>query len=193
MNMTTIVAYSLCRNRSSANGKILRFNFDIRQSIEFKSLIFMSKPRKSSIAGDFRVISITGDGRCLFRSVVHGACLRAGRPVPKENVTQGLADDLRTKVVKELIKRRTESEWFLEGDFETYVSHMQRSYVWGGEPELLMSSHVLKVPITVYMKDRKTNSIKVIAEYGQEYGNQNPVTVLYHDYGHYDLLQLRVS
>ncbi|KAI3817475.1 hypothetical protein L1987_11266 [Smallanthus sonchifolius] len=153
----------------------------------------MSKPRKLSLAGDFRVISITGDGRCLFRSVVHGACLRAGRPVPKENVTKELADDLRTKVVKELIKRRNETEWFLEGDFETYVSHMQRSHVWGGEPELLMSSHVLKVPITVHMPDKRTNSIKVIAEYGQQYGIESPVNVLYHDYGHYDLLKSPLS
>ncbi|KAL8218861.1 hypothetical protein R6Q57_022234 [Mikania cordata] len=150
----------------------------------------MSKPRKLSIGSDFRVISITGDGRCLFRSVVHGACLRAGRPVPKENVIQELADDLRTKVVKELIKRRTETEWFLEGDFETYVSDMRRSHVWGGEPELLMSSHVLKVPITVSMWDKRTRCIKVIAEYGhEEYGNEKPVSVLYHDYGHYDLLK----
>ncbi|KAJ0763373.1 hypothetical protein HanPI659440_Chr08g0279921 [Helianthus annuus] len=35
----------------------------------------------------------------MFRSVVHGACLRAGKPVPKENVTRELADDLRTKVL----------------------------------------------------------------------------------------------
>nr|XP_043612841.1 OVARIAN TUMOR DOMAIN-containing deubiquitinating enzyme 4-like isoform X2 [Erigeron canadensis] len=96
----------------------------------------MSKTRKLSLG-------IRGDGRCLFRSVVHGACLRSGRPVPKENVIQELADDLRTKVVNELIKRRAETEWFLEGDFEAYVSHMQRSHVWGGEPELLMASHVL--------------------------------------------------
>lgn len=43
---------------------------------------------------------IPGDGRCLFRSVVHGACLRSGKQVPSENVTQELADNLRTKVLK---------------------------------------------------------------------------------------------
>ncbi|PWA95218.1 OTU domain-containing protein [Artemisia annua] len=149
----------------------------------------MSKSRKLLLGIDFRVISITGDGRCLFRSVVHGACLRSGRSIPNENVTKELADDLRTKVVNELIKRRSETEGFLAGSFETYVSHMKRSHVWGGEPELLMSSHVLKVPITVYMRDKKSNYIKVVAEYGQEYGKENPVSVLYHAYGHYDLLK----
>ncbi|GJX73642.1 OTU domain-containing protein-like protein isoform X1 [Tanacetum coccineum] len=148
----------------------------------------MAKSRKLLLGTDFRVISILGDGRCLFRSVVHGACLRSGRSIPSENVTKELADDLRTKVVNELIKRRSETEGFLEGDFEAYVSHMKRSHVWGGEPELLMSSHVLKVPITVYMRDKKSNCIKVVAQYGQEYGKENPVSVLYHAYGHYDLL-----
>ncbi|XP_023765896.2 OVARIAN TUMOR DOMAIN-containing deubiquitinating enzyme 4 isoform X2 [Lactuca sativa] len=105
----------------------------------------MSKLRNSPFSSDLRLISIPGDGRCLFRSVVHGACLRAGTPIPKENAAKELADDLRSKVVKELIKRRSETEWFLEGDFETYISHMKRSHVWGGEPELFMSSHVLRL------------------------------------------------
>ena len=39
------------------------------------------------------------------------------------------------------------------------------------------------------MLDKKTNSLKVIAEYGQEYGKENPVRVLYHGYGHYDILK----
>lgn len=41
---------------------------------------------------------IPGDGRCLFRSVVHGACLREGRPSPSEGHERELADELRAKV-----------------------------------------------------------------------------------------------
>ncbi|KAG5521873.1 hypothetical protein RHGRI_034187 [Rhododendron griersonianum] len=66
---------------------------------------------------------------------------------------------------------------------------MRQPHIWGGEPELLMSSHVLQVPITVYMRDNKSSFLKVIAEYGQEYGKGNPIRVLYHGYGHYDALQ----
>ena len=33
---------------------------------------------------------------------------------------------------------------FIEGDFDAYVKNIQQPYVWGGEPELLMASHVLK-------------------------------------------------
>lgn len=33
---------------------------------------------------------------------------------------------------------------YLDGDFDTYITHMRQPHVWGGEPELLMASHVLK-------------------------------------------------
>lgn len=33
---------------------------------------------------------------------------------------------------------------FIEGDFNAYVKRIQQPHVWGGEPELLMASHVLK-------------------------------------------------
>lgn len=125
----------------------------------------------------------------MFRSVVHGACLREGRPSPSEARERELADELRAKVTEELIKRRQDTEWFVEGDFDTYVTQMRLPHVWGGEPELLMSSHVLQVSITVHMFDKKRDCLKVIAEYGQEYGKENPIRVLYHGYGHYDALR----
>ncbi|KAK6922385.1 OTU domain, partial [Dillenia turbinata] len=131
---------------------------------------------------------IRGDGRCLFRSVAHGAYLRSGKPSPSKSLEKELADELRAKVVDEFIKRRVDTEWFLEGDFDTYVRQMQQPQIWAGEPELLMCSHVLRMPITVYMLD-KCHSLKVIAEYGQEYGKENPIRVLYHSYGHYDAVQ----
>ncbi|CAL5363161.1 unnamed protein product [Camellia sinensis] len=47
-------------------------------------------------------------------------------------------------VVDELLTRRKETEWFIEGDFDAYVERIRQCYVWGGEPELLMASHVFK-------------------------------------------------
>ncbi|GAB2266960.1 hypothetical protein Dimus_001947 [Dionaea muscipula] len=159
---------------------------------------------------DYSVIGIPGDGRCLFRSVAHGVCLRSGKLV-SESVQRELADELRARAKKcvrliiskayladssfkccqvadEFIRRRKETEWFIEGDFDTYVSQIRKPHVWGGEPELLMLSHVLEVPITVYMRDEKSNGLISIAEYGQEYGKENPIRVLYHGFGHYDAL-----
>ncbi|XP_012073035.1 OVARIAN TUMOR DOMAIN-containing deubiquitinating enzyme 4 isoform X2 [Jatropha curcas] len=139
---------------------------------------------------DYSITGIPGDGRCLFRSVAHGACLRAGKPAPSESVQRELADDLRIRVADEFINRRQETEWFVEGDFDTYVANMRKPHVWGGEPELFMASHVLKMPITVYMYDQTAGGLISIAEYGQEYGKENPIRVLYHGFGHYDALQI---
>ncbi|XP_015954292.1 OVARIAN TUMOR DOMAIN-containing deubiquitinating enzyme 4-like [Arachis duranensis] len=141
---------------------------------------------EKSFSNKLPIIWIPGDGRCLFRSVVYGACLRRREPSPSLNRQKELADDLRAKVVDEFIKRRADTEWFLEDDFDTYTGQMRKPHVWGGEPELLMSSHVLQMPITVVMEDKKSKNLKVIAEYGQEYGKDNPIRVIYHGYGHYD-------
>ncbi|KAF1860215.1 hypothetical protein Lal_00033411 [Lupinus albus] len=139
---------------------------------------------------DYSVTGIPGDGRCLFRSIAHGACLRSGKPPPSESYQRQLADDLRTRVADEFIKRREETEWFIEGDFDTYISQIRKPHVWGGEPELLIASHVLKMPITVYMYDKDAGGLISIAEYGQEYGKENPIRVLYHGFGHYDALEI---
>ncbi|GLT96131.1 hypothetical protein SLE2022_137760 [Rubroshorea leprosula] len=139
---------------------------------------------------DYSVIGIPGDGRCLFRSVAHGACLRSGRPAPNDHRQRQLADELRAKVADEFVKRRKDTEWFVEGDFDTYVSQIREPQVWGGEPELLMASHVLGMPITVYMYDKDAGGLITIAEYGEEYGKENPVRVLYNGYSHYDALQI---
>lgn len=41
---------------------------------------------------------------------------------------------------------------FIEEDFDAYVKRIEKPFVWGGEPELLMASHVLKwVLYAIYM------------------------------------------
>ncbi|XP_020971649.1 OTU domain-containing protein At3g57810 isoform X3 [Arachis ipaensis] len=107
-----------------------------------KSNVAISHGKK--VYTDYSVIGIPGDGRCLFRSVAHGACLRSGKPPPSESHQRQLADELRSKVADEFIKRREETEWFIEGDFDTYISQIRKPHVWGGEPELFIASHVLK-------------------------------------------------
>ncbi|CAL5406344.1 unnamed protein product [Camellia sinensis] len=47
-------------------------------------------------------------------------------------------------VLDEVLTRRKEIEWFIEGDFDVYVERIRKPYVWGGELELLMASHLLK-------------------------------------------------
>ncbi|RDX87432.1 OTU domain-containing protein, partial [Mucuna pruriens] len=150
-----------------------------------------NKAEEDEVSADYRVTGVPADGRCLFRAIAHGACLRNGEKAPDENSQRELADELRAKVVEELLKRREETEWFIEGDFDTYVKRIQQPYVWGGEPELLMASHVLKTPISVFMRDTGSVDLVNIAKYGEEYRNDKeiPINVLFHGYGHYDILE----
>eukprot|EP00850_Spirogloea_muscicola_P011194 SM000068S20626 [mRNA] locus=s68:506228:507434:+ [translate_table: standard] len=162
---------------------------------------------------------MVGDGRCLFRAVVHGSCLRSGQPPPGEALQRQMADELRIKVrddsrpshpdVQALLLRSSQprspglqpifaelmspacycgphrllmnsssggrrpsgeehdphipghvrsflaphcafilgGSMFLEGDFDAYVRNMRRPHAWGGEPELLMLSHILRVDL----------------------------------------------
>ncbi|OVA12310.1 Ovarian tumor [Macleaya cordata] len=152
------------------------------------SLVSSSHGKK--VYTDYSITGIPGDGRCLFRSVAHGACLRSGKPSPTEILQKELADELRARVADEFVRRREETEWFVEGDFDTYISQIRKPHVWGGEPELFMASHVLRMPITVYMYDENAGGLISIAEYGQEYGKEDPIRVLYHGFGHYDALQI---
>lgn len=149
-----------------------------------------SGSHKKKVYIDYSVIGIPGDGRCLFRSIAYGACLRTGKPAPDESLQGHLADALRSRVADEFVKRRKETEWFIEGDFDTYVSQIRKPQVWGGEPELLMASHVLQMPITVFIHDKDAGGLISIAEYGQEYGKDNPIKVLYDGFAHYDALQI---
>ncbi|KAK6144691.1 hypothetical protein DH2020_021511 [Rehmannia glutinosa] len=141
---------------------------------------------------NYRVTGVTADGRCLFRAIAHMSCLRNGEEAPDENRQRELADELRAQVVEELLKRRKEVEWFIEDEFDVYVKRIQQPYAWGGEPELIMCSHVLRVPISVYMKERSSSSLMKIANYGEEYkkDEENSIDVLFHGYGHYDILAI---
>ncbi|CAI9289289.1 unnamed protein product [Lactuca saligna] len=140
---------------------------------------------------NYRVTGVTADGRCLFRAIAHMVCLKNGEEAPDENRQKLLADELRIQVVNELIKRQKEVEWFIEEDFDTYVKRIQKPFVWGGEPELLMASHVLKTIISVYMLESGSNKLSKIATYGEEYenGEHSSIKVLFHGYGHYDILE----
>ncbi|XP_076939809.1 OVARIAN TUMOR DOMAIN-containing deubiquitinating enzyme 3-like [Bidens hawaiensis] len=142
-------------------------------------------------SANYKVTGVPADGRCLFRAIAHMVCLRNGEDAPDENRQKELADELRLQVVDELIKRRKEIEWFIEGDFDAYVKRIQKPFVWGGEPELLMASHVLKTTISVHMIERDSNSLSKIATYGEGYeqNESSSIKVLFHGYGHYDILE----
>lgn len=143
---------------------------------------------------EYRVVSIVGDGRCLFRAVGAGLARSNGRADLSEVEQRDLADLLRMQAVEELEKRKEEVQWFLEEDFDAYVQAMAQPHTWGGEPEILMLAHVLKRPIHVYMEDTRAWYVR-IAEYGdrdEDGACVVPIDVLFHGQGHYESLDRRM-
>ncbi|XP_042503033.1 uncharacterized protein LOC122080185 [Macadamia integrifolia] len=52
--------------------------------------------------GGTRIQGVLVDGRCLFRAISHGACLRSGKEAPDETRERELADELRARMFKEI-------------------------------------------------------------------------------------------
>ncbi len=129
------------------------------------------------------VLPVAGDGRCMFRSLAKVAALRRGAPLSGADELRQ-ADELRAAAMRELRARRAELEWTLDAEFESYVSALSQPRAWGGEPELLLCSHVLRAPISVAMRQRD-GSLRFISTYGEEYGG-TPLHVLFHGAGHYE-------
>ncbi|KAL2897465.1 Inosine-5'-monophosphate dehydrogenase 2 [Bienertia sinuspersici] len=59
----------------------------------------------------FQDLGVPGDGSCLFRVMVHSSSIIRGKPTLSESLQNKLADELRDKVVDELIKRQKDAEW----------------------------------------------------------------------------------
>mmetsp|Transcript_38552 Transcript_38552/g.109022 ORF Transcript_38552/g.109022 Transcript_38552/m.109022 type:complete len:167 (-) Transcript_38552:288-788(-) len=138
---------------------------------------------------------VRGDGNCLFRALAQGFHMQqkgvgVHGALPKPEETRK-AETLRANVAAELRKRRCEIEPFIDQDYEKYVRAMEMDGTWGGEPELAVGTHVLRMPIRVYSVSN--SEIQLINEYGSEYaatdGAKNKaVSVFFHGMGHYDLL-----
>ncbi|KAM7265963.1 hypothetical protein ACFE04_003646 [Oxalis oulophora] len=153
-----------------------------------------SKTDDDNTLTDYKVTGVLADGRCLFRAIVHGACLNNGEEAPDEDRQRELADELRAKVVDEFLKRREDTEGFIDDDFDAHLNRIKQPYVWGGEPEIVMASHVLKALIQVYVFDRNSGKLVRMCVHGEEYrkDGESPINVLFHDYGHYDLLEKKL-
>ena len=139
-------------------------------------------------AGGFRVLRIAGDGRCLFRSVVQAHAHASTGALLDAAAELAAADALRSRAMDELVRRRDEYAWAVEGDFGSYVDFMRQPHAWGGEMELLMAAQVLRAPIAVAMA--QPVELRVIATYGEEFRAEQArvAHVLYHGEGHYEAL-----
>jgi len=164
-----------------------------------------SLPESSGPPASFSVVDITGDGRCLFRSIVHCAKelglidFAVGMFDFNKRGEEAAADKLRVAVIAELRERRDEEivTLSLQGEglsFDEYIHKMSQPESWGGELEILMASYVLAWPIWVWQPGEAVDAGKLVfvASYGDEFGGEARAVHLRFSQksSHYDALLL---
>ena len=151
----------------------------------------------------YDVVRVRGDGRCMFRALALALANVAGR-VMTSGEEEREADELRLAVAESLCrtpdKRQDFSEAVMaisyEQGLETYCRRILEPAFWGGEPELLVLSRLIKRPIMVYIhasqaKNAEGHGFVAIQTYGEEFskgGKRKPCRLLYNGENHYDLL-----
>ncbi|PNS99013.1 hypothetical protein POPTR_016G110400v4 [Populus trichocarpa] len=156
----------------------------------------------------YSVQKVTGDGRCLFRSLVKGMAFNKGISLnPREE--RNNADELRMAVKEVICDSKEERKQYEEAviaitvdeSLKRYCQRIQRPDFWGGESELLVLSRLCNQPIIVYIPEHEHASggwgsgFIPIAEYGAEFQKgswkgkpRKAVRLLYSGKNHYDLL-----
>ncbi|KAI5561199.1 hypothetical protein BDE02_16G098600 [Populus trichocarpa] len=156
----------------------------------------------------YSVQKVTGDGRCLFRSLVKGMAFNKGISLnPREE--RNNADELRMAVKEVICDSKEERKQYEEAviaitvdeSLKRYCQRIQRPDFWGGESELLVLSRLCNQPIIVYIPEHEHASggwgsgFIPIAEYGAEFQKgswkgkpRKVVRLLYSGKNHYDLL-----
>ena len=139
----------------------------------------------------------------MFRALALGLAAIKG-----DNMTSGeeerQADQLRLAVAESLCrtpeKRKNFSEAVMaisyEYGLEKYCKRILEPAFWGGEPELLVLSRLIRRPIVVYIhasqaRNAEGSGFVSIQTYGEEFskeGKRKAVKLLYNGENHYDLL-----
>ncbi|GAQ88970.1 hypothetical protein KFL_004740110 [Klebsormidium nitens] len=155
-----------------------------------------------------RLVKIRGDGKCLFRAMACGLAANKGEVLGFREEEE--ADSLRLAVHDALCtneRRRRQYEEALiaitlDQSVERYCTRLSRPDFWGGEPEMLVLSRMLKLPIYVYVPESTTrfksalgSGFVPIQQYGEEFEKstktkkpRKPVRLLYNGHNHFDLL-----
>jgi OTU-like cysteine protease len=147
--------------------------------------------RADASAQHLRVVQIRGDGRCLFRAIARGIAHAERRQI-NEALEREDADALRGMAWKSMCvdrRKEFESQNIVEGNFSNYCQQMRSPSFFAGEAEMLALSDSLRIPIAVYLQDRK-GGLRNIATYGGKYTKLRKldmtVRVLYNGTNHYN-------
>ncbi len=151
------------------------------------------------------MIKIRGDGKCMFRAIALGLARNQGRFLGAD-AEQREADNLRIAVAEALCRTPKRRRQFgravialeSEDTLKNYCRRIQSPTFWGGEPEMIVLSEMLKVPIFVYLSDSEyggSGGFTIIQKYGEKYRKmtkdapaRRPVRLLFTGGNHFDLL-----
>ena len=149
-----------------------------------------------------KVIRIKGDGKCMFRALALGLARNQGRVLPPP-VEQKEADNLRMAVAEALCRTEKRRKQFgravralqQEDTLKSYCKRLASPSFWGGEPEMMVLSDMLKVPIYVYLSESEYGGgqgYSCIQKFGEQYRKggkgRRPVRLLFTGNNHFDLL-----
>ena len=188
--------------------------FDVSKTTDDEDKQTQKKKKKKKKQSEYyRVVKVTGDGRCMFRSLAIGlAHVRNENIGAKEERVE--ADRLREAVLEQMcksdLKRNAHPEASMAIKYENggigeYCKRIQREDFWGGETELLVIAKLIQRPIMVYLPARiaknasSSSGYVCIQTYGEEFRERKskktgkmieraPVRLLYNGETHYDLL-----
>mmetsp|Transcript_41465 Transcript_41465/g.120068 ORF Transcript_41465/g.120068 Transcript_41465/m.120068 type:complete len:228 (-) Transcript_41465:66-749(-) len=209
LRLSSPKAYRVAAAAAASTAGLVGLSLQRRQGLAMSAAPVRSNSSAplSRPVSAFWVLRVEPDGRCLFRAIAAGVALSsggnadsagsadstAGRRLVAAASNVESADKLRAAVVAELLRRREEVEWFLEEPFDKYVAKMSMPSTWGGEPELLMASHLLGHKLWVWMPGELVDPSKFAgrlvrsASYGDDLGDKTIVHLRYSG-AHYDLL-----
>mmetsp|Transcript_17716 Transcript_17716/g.29136 ORF Transcript_17716/g.29136 Transcript_17716/m.29136 type:complete len:471 (+) Transcript_17716:65-1477(+) len=162
--------------------------------VELDKIRAQTRRKRSTIIPDgaseplnkYRVIKIAGDGRCMFRSVICARAVAEGFRFD-DDTEKKEADRARQMVVDIMMKNKDEfmASGVVEEDFGKHCEMMRKSNTYGGEPELLVLTHVIEAPIAVLLTAQ--DCFVEIQRYGRWY-DRSAVRLLYNGKDHYNCL-----
>jgi len=156
----------------------------------------------------YKLVSIKGDGSCLFRSIARGLDPFIN---PKDETVSALS--LRYAAVEHVCRSSNNYKHFLNNRYmppamkeyshnanvrmDAYCQYMLNPAVYGDELEILALTRVLRRPIIVYQQDRLRPGVYRVAieqhMYGiHEFNTRRPIWLEYNAGNlHYQLLEQR--
>ena len=141
----------------------------------------------------------------MFRAIAQGLARQRGLTLFAADETKE-ADLLRQAVWDALCSGKPKREYHpamhsarVDGPIEQYCVRLQSPTFWGGDPELLCLSQMLRTPIFVYVSEAehglRGGGFVPIQKYGETFLKKSknhrarkPLRLLYANGNHYDLL-----